>query len=149
MPVLVLGAWALLAWLDGEEPAAGDVEAFFEAADKGRLDLAVSIINLGEVFYITAKMAGIDTARRVVEDLEHSPLRTVRAGDDAVWAAAELKARFPISYADAFAASLAMSLGAELATGDPDFGCLEERKLLAVRWLSRRRKSRGKTTRKR
>lgn len=120
-PGYVLDAWAVLAWLQAEQPAATRVAALLDQADQGAAALAISLVNLGEVYYRVAKAAGLDTARRTRRELESSPLRVepVRAAD--VWAAAELKAGFPISYADAFAAALAARLDAVLVTGDPDF----------------------------
>ena len=41
-----------------------------------------------------------------------------------ILAAAELKAQYPISYADAFAAALAIERGATLVSGDPEFSAL-------------------------
>jgi predicted nucleic acid-binding protein len=54
-----------------------------------------------------------------------------------VFQAASLKARFPISYADAFAAALAIERGARLITGDHDFQPLEVARLLKIQWLTR------------
>ena len=47
--------------------------------------------------------------------------------------AADLKARFSISLADAFAAALAKERKAELVTGDPEFKPLE--KEIKIHWL--------------
>jgi predicted nucleic acid-binding protein len=44
---------------------------------------------------------------------------------------------FPISYADSFAAALAVQRGARLVTGDPDFRPLEVANLLTIHWLVR------------
>jgi len=38
-----------------------------------------------------------------------------------IWHAAMLKGRFPISYADAFAAALSLKYNCPLVTGDPEF----------------------------
>ena len=51
--------------------------------------------------------------------------------------AASLKAKFPISYADAYAAALAGIYNAVLLTGDPEFEALEEKGLLSIKWLNR------------
>ncbi len=48
-------------------------------------------------------------------------------------AAADFKARFKISLADAFAAALAKERKAELVTGDPEFKPLE--KEIKIHWL--------------
>lgn len=48
--------------------------------------------------------------------------------------AAHLKAHYPISYADAFAAVLAQELKATLVTGDPEFHAVQH--LIHIEWLS-------------
>ena len=59
-----------------------------------------------------------------------------RAEDGEVFlAAAWLKAEYPISYADAFAASLAQELGASLVTGDPEFKKIKQN--LSLIWLDK------------
>ncbi len=47
--------------------------------------------------------------------------------------AADFKARFKLSLADAFAAALAREKKAELATGDPEFRLLEQE--IKIHWL--------------
>jgi len=49
--------------------------------------------------------------------------------------AGRLKALYPISYADSFAASLAVIHHAALPTGDPEFKKLEKKEKLPVEWL--------------
>jgi predicted nucleic acid-binding protein len=45
----------------------------------------------------------------------------------------ELKARYPISLGDCFAAALALQLNCPLVTADPEFRKLED--ILQVEWL--------------
>ncbi|MEW5989188.1 MAG: PIN domain-containing protein [Chloroflexota bacterium] len=47
-----------------------------------------------------------------------------------------MKAAYPLSYADAFAAALAQELKATLVTGDPEFRPLIA--LIAIEWLPQR-----------
>ena len=75
-------------------------------------------MNLGEVFYLCAKARDLAYGERVLENLRVR-VGAVSAGDDLVLHAARLKARHPISYADAFAAATAMLRDAPLVTGDP------------------------------
>ena len=49
------------------------------------------------------------------------PLKIVSATDDEVWQAANFKNTFPISYADGFAASAAVTKDALLVTRDTEF----------------------------
>jgi ribonuclease VapC len=49
--------------------------------------------------------------------------------------AAHIKARHPVSYADAFAVALAQEYGATVVTGDPEVRAVES--LINVDWLPR------------
>lgn len=59
----------------------------------------------------------------------------VPAKDD-IWDAAILKSRFPIAYADAFAAALALKHRCPLVTGDPEFRRVHD---LELDWTGGRR----------
>ncbi len=108
-----LDSWAVLRWLEGDEPAAARVEAAMPSRP------VMSWINLGEVAYIVERRAGADRARRVVRGLR---LRlTLDLPTEArVLEAAHLKAGYPLAYADAFAVATAIARGATLLTGDPE-----------------------------
>jgi ribonuclease VapC len=119
-PKLVLDAWAVLALLQKEEPAATQVRQLIEGAMAGHNELYMSVINLGEVYYRIGRVRGQAEAQRTLADVRRLPLRVIPADENAVWAAAELKMHYAISYADAFAAAAADGLGAALVTGDPE-----------------------------
>jgi ribonuclease VapC len=61
------------------------------------------------------------------------PITLIQASEERILAAADLKAQYPISYADAFAAALAKELDAKVVTGDPEFKTLEP--AILVHWL--------------
>jgi len=61
-PHFVLDAWAVLALLQAEEPAASRVSELLSAARENTLDLSISIINLGEVTCIVGKVMGEEEA---------------------------------------------------------------------------------------
>jgi hypothetical protein len=46
----VLDAWAVMALLKGEQPAAERVRAMFKAAERGDQTLLMNIVNVGECF---------------------------------------------------------------------------------------------------
>lgn len=75
---------------------------------------------MGEVFYRIGRVKGEEEASRVLETLRQAKLAIVPASDDRVLAAARFKMRHAISYADAFAAATADSIGGTLVTGDPE-----------------------------
>ena len=69
-------------------------------------------------------------AARVLEGLPIDFHPTTRALADS---AADFKARFKLSLADAFAAGLAKEKKAELVTGDPEFKPVEQE--IKIHWL--------------
>ena len=111
---VVLDAWAVLALLDGSEPAAAEVDQLLEQERP-----AVSWISLGEVFYILHRRHGERAAARTVRDLRAS-VEALVPSPDLVLAAGRVKSAFPLSYADAFAAATAIDRSAVLWTGDPE-----------------------------
>jgi predicted nucleic acid-binding protein len=117
---ICLDSWAVLAWLDGDEPAATIVQHALEAERPW-----MSWLNLGEVAYLLERRHGADEAELVVRRL-----RAALALDDVtparVLAAARIKAKHPIAFADCFAAATATARSARLLTGDPE---LLERKI--------------------
>lgn len=116
----VLDAWAVLAFLQGEEPAASRVRQLLESAQSGEADLFISVINLGEVAYCVGRVRGEKEAQATLDEIRLLALTVVPAIDERVFAAAGLKMRYAISYADAFAAALARELDATLVSGDPE-----------------------------
>lgn len=111
--MVVLDAWALLAFLKGEA-AASRVEAVWIEQS-----VAMSAINVGEALYLRMRERGSDIAREEVRKLR-SYMTVVDASWDLVSAAAEIKARGGLSYADAFCIATANRLDAPLLTGDPE-----------------------------
>lgn len=115
-----LDAWAILAFLQGEEPAASRVREVIESAQEGTVRLFASIVNIGEVYYRIGKIRNQKEADSVLKDLYLLPVEIISADDDTVLEAARLKMRHVLSYADAFAAVTAQQKDATLLTGDPE-----------------------------
>lgn len=111
--VAVLDAWALLALLQAEPagPRARDAVAGGGAV--------ISWINLGEVHYIVARARGAAEADRGLRRILSS-VRAEQPDSELVMAAARIKARGGISYADCFAIATARRHDAPLLTGDPE-----------------------------
>ncbi|MCA9871694.1 MAG: PIN domain-containing protein [Caldilineae bacterium] len=116
----VLDAWAILALLQQEDPAATRVRQCLEEALANKTLLSISIINLGEVTYRIGKVKGEDAAWETLQQLRQLPLTVLQATEEAVLAAVTFKIRYAISYADAFAAAAAYTHKAVLMTGDPE-----------------------------
>ena len=104
----VLDAWALLAWVQDERPAAGKVQKMLDESEAGSLELAINVLNLGEVYYRLAKTKGENHSQAFLRDFKNMPVLTLSVSNRLVFEAARLKARHPISYADAFALATAI-----------------------------------------
>jgi len=115
---VVLDSWAVLALLEGREPAASRIDALLRA-DRPADRPVMSWINLGEVAYVVARESGADDADAVVRDLRPR-LRLELPTEARVLEAARIKAMDAMAYADAFAAATAMAHDAPLLTGDPE-----------------------------
>lgn len=109
-----LDSWAVLAWLDGEEPAAGIVERTIRRERPG-----MSWINLVEVHHRTTRDHGRQEADEVLAELRPR-IEESLPGISTMRAASALKAEHPIALADCFAVALAAEEKAELLTGDPE-----------------------------
>ena len=131
---LVLDSWAVMAWLKGQQPAAGLVRSILEAVERREHSLLMSIVNVGEVFYLSAKARDLSYAQRVLDNLRPR-IGIVPASDELVMQAAHLKARYPIAYADAFAAATALSHNAPLITGDPELKAIGSAIGLQLQWI--------------
>ncbi|MGM0428641.1 MAG: type II toxin-antitoxin system VapC family toxin [Thermodesulfobacteriota bacterium] len=123
--MIVLDAWAVLALIFGEEPAAGVVKGLFEKEFNTKSAVYMSWINLGEVYYTIARRKGQEAADEVLNDLDLLPITTHEPSKSDILSAAKLKAHYKLSYADAFALSLAQTLDGTLFTGDPEIVLLE------------------------
>jgi predicted nucleic acid-binding protein len=122
MKQAVLDAYAILAWMQ-QEPCAPVVSNLFaQAEQEENIELFLSCINAGEVYYRLYKTAGSRAANDFKEALlQHKfPLILVTASNTRVWRASGLKGQYRISYADAFAIELAIDKGGQLVTGDPE-----------------------------
>jgi ribonuclease VapC len=134
LPVYILDSFALLAHFQ-DEHGQGRVVTLLEQAQRGECRLLLSLINLGEMAYLVERRRGLPAAQSALAALQALPIEVLPADTDAVFGAAHLKARFPIAFADAFAAQAAVDHQATLVTGDPEFQALEG--LLEIEWLAR------------
>lgn len=128
----VLDSFALLAYLENE-PGAERVEEILAACADGTARGWLSIVNFGELLYITEREQGLEAAQQAVALIDQLPLEVVDADRARTFAAAHVKARRPLSYADAFAVALAAELEAQVVTGDPEFEKVED--LVTVCWV--------------
>jgi uncharacterized protein with PIN domain len=108
-----LDSWAVLAWLDGEQPACAQVERFLDARP------VMSWVNAVEVAYRVERDHGRPAADEVVADIRRL-LELELPGVSRMLEVARLKALLPIALGDCFAVATAASHNASLMTGDPE-----------------------------
>ena len=121
MKTRVFDSWPILEWILAREPAAGIVERLWLDAQAGRLQLIMSAVNAGEVYYFLMKRGHTAAALEWRRRTATLPMRVDAPKMEDIWAAAGLKGQFPISYADAFAAELGLRHKCAVVTGDPEF----------------------------
>ena len=135
---VVLDSWAMLAYLEGE-PAAREVRQILRRARNKELLALFSLINYGECLYIIEREQGLKQAQRAVGIIDQLALHIVPIDRTLVFAAASVKARFSLSYADAFCVAVAKRNNARIVTGDPEFRAVESE--TAIHWLPDLRKA--------
>ncbi|SRR5712692_4199833 len=113
---IVLDAWAILAYLQREEPAASRVREILKKAEVRQVDLFVSLINVGEVFSSIGRRRGEQAAEETLEELGCLPVTILPPEPDTVLKAVRLKMHHALSYADAFAVVTAQDLHVTLMT---------------------------------
>jgi len=131
-PKYILDSYALLAYFQAE-PAGVEVRNILKDASSDHVAAFLSVISLGEIYYIIARKIGEEKAGESVEDISCLPIRLIDVTTERVLAAAHVKAHHPVSYADAFVVATAVEYSATIVTGDPDFK--ETESLAAVLWL--------------
>jgi ribonuclease VapC len=115
-----LDSYSLLAYIEGEAGKDTMIEIFRSARDSGKTSL-LSVVNWGEVYYITLREAGQARADEVAHLISTLPIHLVDADLELTKQAATFKAGKKMSYADCFAAALAKNRRVELVTGDKEF----------------------------
>lgn len=108
-----LDSWAILAWLDGEEPALSRVEELLASRP------VVSWVNLVEVYYRVERDHGRAAADETLTALRGA-LAPDLPGTARMIEVARLKARCAIALGDCFAIATAAAHGVALLTGDPE-----------------------------
>lgn len=128
----VLDSHALLALLR-DEPGGETVTQILERAGQRDQPVHMTEVNYAEVQYMIRRNDGDAAWATIAAELKAAPIEFHPADRRLADTAADFKARFKISLADAFAAALAKEKKAELVTGDKEFKPLE--KEIKINWL--------------
>lgn len=131
----VFDSYALIGYLENESFSDRIQHVLTQAKNRDAL-LYIHAIHIGEVYYITLREQGKSLADLAYSRIKALPIKTIdRIDEELLLTAAGLKAKYPISYADSFAAALAMIKNCPLLTGDPEFTSLEKQRLVSIEWL--------------
>lgn len=128
----LLDSFALLRFIQ-KEPGNEPVKAILEDVQVGRACAMMNVINMGEIIYTVQRRFGQQAKLEVVVNIGRLGITILPAPNDLVFRAAELKACFPMSYADTFAVASAIDHEATLVTGDPEFRQVEH--LVKILWV--------------
>ena len=133
MKTLVLDSYALLAYFE-KEKGWDKIAEVLQQASEGKCQLFLSVVNWGEVYYITLREYNEEYAEKVRHALENMPVEIVETSRKATLYAARHKAAGGLSYADCFVIGLAETIkGAEILTGDREFKRVE--KTVKIQWM--------------
>lgn len=132
----VFDSYALIGYLEGES-FSDQVQHVLTQAKNRNFRLYIHAIHIGEVYYITLREQGRSLADLAYSRIKALPITTIdRIDEELLLTAAGLKAKHPISYADSFAAALAMIKNCPLLTGDSEFKSLEKHEIISIEWLT-------------
>ncbi len=122
----------MISYLRGE-PAGRRVQELLAQAKTGQITLYLCLINYGEVMYISERRGGRQAAELAISIIDNLPLEVVSVDRKLTFAAAHIKARYPLSFSDTFVIASAQMLNATVVTGDPEFKKAEG--LVPIEWL--------------
>jgi predicted nucleic acid-binding protein len=134
MKNIVFDSYALIA-LFRQEPGYELVRELLVKIAADEAEGYITTINIGEVYYMTCRKSNQKNAETALDALLKFPLQIVDADLKLSLEAAKLKAKYALSYADAFAAALTIVKKATLITGDDEFESLKNEPGFKVKYL--------------
>ena len=128
----ILDAWAVIAYLE-DEPSASQIADLIATAHDEHIPVYMTVVNVGEVWYTIAREISEEDANASVKELRDLRIQFENADWTLTQEAARLKSRYKMSYADCYAAALAITKKGELVTGDKEFRSLGDQ--IKIQWL--------------
>jgi predicted nucleic acid-binding protein len=119
----LLDTSAVLALTD-EEPGWDLVEGLLDRAHAGEIEVALCAVTLMELYYVSLREQGEDSAGRLVALVKAWPISWIFPDERMLLAAGRLKAFHRLSFADAVVAAAAARRGAVLIHRDPELAGL-------------------------
>ena len=131
----VLDSFAMLCWLN-DENGADMVEDLLEKSRKQEIRLFMNWVNIGEVYYIVQRKDSQKKAVETISLIKQLPIERVGYEESLVLLAGDYKAKYPISYADAYCVATAKSKESKIVTGDPEYEFIKDE--IPVEWLPKK-----------
>ena len=128
----VLDSWAVIAFFEDEPSGKKIADLIANAYDEG-LPVYMSVVNVGEVWYITARELSEEVASNIVKELSDLRIEFVDANWEITQEAARFKSKNRMSYADCYAAALTKLKKGVLVTGDNEFRALDDQ--IGIHWV--------------
>ena len=120
----ILDTSALICYLEDED-GTSIVDKLIQHAENQIIDLIVVFASMMEIYYITWQEQGLAAAEERDELLRRLPLNRVDSSPELERLAGSFKARYHLSFADAWIAAVAKQLDALLVHKDPEFEAIE------------------------
>jgi len=134
--MFILDSFALLCLFDRKRKRENKaIRKYLEDAENGKIKLYISKINEREVFCKLYRYIGESIAVGFREDLKRGiiPVNVVSVNDKRAERASEIKAKYPLSYADVFCIELARDMNLPIITGDPEFKSVQN--IIELVWI--------------
>lgn len=122
----------MIAYLE-DEPSAVQIADLIASAHEQGLPVYMSVVNVGEVWYIIAREISEQDADSSVKELRDLRIQFENVDWELTQEAARFKSQNKMSYAGFYAAALAKVKKADLVTGDKEFKPLEEQ--IKITWV--------------
>ena len=119
-----------------EEPCANTIGNILELARNREIKIYMSIINLGEVYYIIQRRYDRKIAIDLIENVKEWPIEFVDISHSVIITSGDIKAKYPMSLADSYAAALTLRVRGILLTADKEFEPLEN-EIIKIKWLEK------------
>ncbi|MBI5373917.1 MAG: type II toxin-antitoxin system VapC family toxin [Candidatus Schekmanbacteria bacterium] len=132
MKGFVLDSYALIAFFE-DEPGALKVEQILKQAESGKVNLLMSMVNWGEVYYSIYRSKGEDKAEESLLIIEQLPIKLIDIDQSLMYQAATLKAKHAIALGDCIASAIAINIDYPVVTGDKEFKKLGSR--VKIEWI--------------
>ena len=129
---LILDSWAVIAFFE-DEPAGKKIANLIADAHENGIPVYMMVVNVGEVWYITAREISETTANNIVKELSDLRIEFVDADWEITQEAARFKSKNRMSYADCYAAALTRSKKGILVTGDSEFKTIDGQ--IDIQWV--------------